>query len=141
MSFAHGPAWAATAHPNPRLAAKAAAPMRPMAISSTNGAFDKSSLWPRTGRRKTPRRRRAAEFFARDGQSPSPGRKSSFEGNAIMPLTAEQRLERLRTRTGELTHWRVREAIDIERWFFEGEPISLGDPWPRREDVVRLKAE
>jgi alpha-mannosidase len=58
-----------------------------------------------------------------------------------MPLTAEQRLERLRTRTGELTHWRVREAIDIERWFFEGEPISLGDPWPRRKDVVRLKAE
>jgi alpha-mannosidase len=58
-----------------------------------------------------------------------------------MPLTPDQRLERLRTRTGELTHWRIREAIDIGQWSFEGEPIGLGAPWPRRADVVRFKAD
>jgi alpha-mannosidase len=58
-----------------------------------------------------------------------------------MPLTPEQRLERLTTRTAEITLWRVRETVDIDGWTFEGEPIAVGAPWPRRAAVVHLAAK
>src|SRR5882757_8400512 len=58
-----------------------------------------------------------------------------------MSLTLKQRLDRLEVRVEELKYWREREIAPIERWTFEGEPIRLGDPWPRRDGVVRLGAE
>ena len=58
-----------------------------------------------------------------------------------MPLTQEQRLERLTTRIAELTLWRAREAIETGEWTFDGEPIAVGAAWPRREPVVRLTAK
>ena len=57
-----------------------------------------------------------------------------------MPLRFDQRLARLETRLRELTYWRARETLDIDGWRFEGEPIALGAPWPRREGVARLEA-
>ncbi len=48
-----------------------------------------------------------------------------------MPLSREQRLDRLKTRLGELPLWRVVETCPIEGWTADGEPIALGAPWPR----------
>ncbi len=57
-----------------------------------------------------------------------------------MPLSIDQRLERLNMRLGELAHWRVRESREIGGWTFDGEAIELGAPWPRSEGVVRFEA-
>lgn len=57
-----------------------------------------------------------------------------------MSLRFDQRLERLQTRLHELKFWRARETLDIRGWRFEGEPIALGGPWPRREGLARLEA-
>ena len=53
-----------------------------------------------------------------------------------MPLRFDQRLERLRARIDELAYWRAREALDIHGWRFDGEPIGLHAPWPRREGAA-----
>lgn len=55
-----------------------------------------------------------------------------------MTLTLTQRLDRIRVRIAELEHWRSRETIEIDSWTFEGEPIALGDPWPRKDGTVRF---
>src|SRR5215831_11730912 len=45
-------------------------------------------------------------------------------------LSIAQRLTRLRRRRDEVAAWRVREAVPIENWTFDGEPIARGAPWP-----------
>ena len=57
-----------------------------------------------------------------------------------MPLRFDQRLARLKTRLRELAYWRVRQAIDVDGWRFDGAPIALQAPWPRSEGVARLEA-
>ena len=57
-----------------------------------------------------------------------------------MPLQFDQRLARLKTRLRELAYWRVRQAIDVDGWRFDGAPIALQAPWPRSEGVARLEA-
>jgi alpha-mannosidase len=55
-----------------------------------------------------------------------------------MTLTPAQRSDRLRVRTAALAGWRDRAHVDLDAWTFEGAPLALGDPWPRRDGVVRL---
>jgi alpha-mannosidase len=57
-----------------------------------------------------------------------------------MPLRFDQRLQRLRARIDELAYWRARETLDIHGWRFDGEPIALHAPWPRRDGVARIEA-
>jgi alpha-mannosidase len=57
-----------------------------------------------------------------------------------MSLTSAQRLDRLKVRLAELQFWRARETLDLDGWRFEGEPIALGEAWPRREGPVRFTA-
>jgi alpha-mannosidase len=57
-----------------------------------------------------------------------------------MPLSMEQRLDRLKTRLNELPLWRVAESQAIEGWTFEGEPIALGAAWPHIDGAFRLEA-
>ena len=45
-------------------------------------------------------------------------------------LSHAQRLTRLRRRTDEIAAWRVRQAVAIENWTFDGAPIAHGEPWP-----------
>jgi alpha-mannosidase len=55
-----------------------------------------------------------------------------------MALTLAQRITRLEKRIEELALWTVRRAIPLDRWSFNGAPISLGEPWPTREGVAVL---
>jgi len=58
-----------------------------------------------------------------------------------MPLTIEQRIERLRARLRETSFWRARETRDIDGWRCDGASIALGAPWPSREGLLRFTAE
>lgn len=53
-------------------------------------------------------------------------------------LTHEQRLDRLEVRLAELGFWLDREHVDLEKWSFDGQPIGLGDSWPRLDGVSEL---
>jgi alpha-mannosidase len=53
-----------------------------------------------------------------------------------MALTNAQRIARLERRIEELALWTLRRAISLDRWSFNGTPISLGEPWPTREGVA-----
>ncbi len=55
-----------------------------------------------------------------------------------MTLTLTQRLDRIRVRIAELEYWRSRETIEIDGWTFEGEPIAIGNSWPRNNGTVRF---
>jgi alpha-mannosidase len=55
-----------------------------------------------------------------------------------MALTHAQRITRLEKRTEELSLWTVRRAVPLDRWSFNGAPISRGEPWPTREGVAAL---
>jgi alpha-mannosidase len=55
-----------------------------------------------------------------------------------MTLSPAQRSERLRVRTVALAGWRDRAHVDLDGWSCQGAPLALGDPWPRRDGVVRL---
>ncbi len=57
-----------------------------------------------------------------------------------MPLSLQQRIDRLRVRTGELALWRIVDQCAIEGWTFDGAPIALGAPWPKIEGVHRFEA-
>ena len=57
-----------------------------------------------------------------------------------MPLTLDQRRERLRQRLGELEAWRVRARAPIDGWTCDGAAIAVGAPWPRAEGVRRFAA-
>ena len=54
-------------------------------------------------------------------------------------LTREQRIDRLCERVGELALWLDRAWLDLQGWEFEGAPIELGAPWPRRDGVLRIE--
>jgi alpha-mannosidase len=53
-----------------------------------------------------------------------------------MPLTSEQRIQRLQKRLAELELWTVRREMPLAEWTFNGEPIAAGASWPTREGVV-----
>ncbi|AJY46052.1 alpha-mannosidase [Martelella endophytica] len=57
-----------------------------------------------------------------------------------MPLTHAQRLDRLTVRLQELEFWRARDRRDITGWTFEGQPIALGEGWPRVDGPVHFAA-
>lgn len=57
-----------------------------------------------------------------------------------MSLTLAQRLDRARVRMSELEHWRARETVQIGDWTFDGEPIAIGDAWPRKDGTVSFAA-
>jgi alpha-mannosidase len=54
-------------------------------------------------------------------------------------LTQRQRIDGLHDRLGELALWLERARLDLRGWQFEGAPIEVGAPWPRRHGVVRLE--
>ena len=56
-----------------------------------------------------------------------------------MIRTLEQRLELLRVRLDELPFWLAKAHINLDEWLFNGEPLALGSPWLRRDDVVSLE--
>ncbi|PKA42707.1 alpha-mannosidase [Rhizobium sullae] len=55
-----------------------------------------------------------------------------------MTLTLIQRLDRIRVRIAELEYWRSRQTMQIDAWTFEGEPIAIGDAWPRKDGPVHF---
>jgi alpha-mannosidase len=57
-----------------------------------------------------------------------------------MPLTLDQRRERLRQRAAELDSWRVRARAPVAGWTFDGRPLDLGAVWPEREGAHTLAA-
>ena len=56
-----------------------------------------------------------------------------------MSLTIDQRRARVRNRIEELRFWIDRAAIDLNEWRFEGQPLRLGEAWPRRDGVAHLE--
>src|SRR5438105_7993496 len=56
-------------------------------------------------------------------------------------LTRQQRIERLRNRLAELALWLDRAWLDLAGWRFEGAPIEVGAPWPRRDGLVHLELD
>src|SRR5438309_11642925 len=54
-------------------------------------------------------------------------------------LTPRQRIERLHNRLAELALWLDRAWLDLAGWRFEGAPIAVAAPWPRREGLVHLE--
>jgi alpha-mannosidase len=54
-------------------------------------------------------------------------------------LTLRQRIDRLRDRLRELALWMDRASLDLRGWRFEGDPIEVGAPWPRRDGVILLE--
>jgi alpha-mannosidase len=46
--------------------------------------------------------------------------------------SAEQRLQRLRSRLDELSYWFDRAWLELAEWRFEDELLPLGSPWPPR---------
>src|SRR5436190_542601 len=57
-----------------------------------------------------------------------------------MPLTLDQRRERLRQRLGELEAWRLRARAPVAGWTCDGTAIAPGAPWPSLEGVRRFAA-
>src|ERR1700733_14060789 len=57
-----------------------------------------------------------------------------------MPLTLDQRRDRLRLRIAELESWRIRARAAVAGWTCDGAPIERGAPWPEREGVRRFAA-
>lgn len=55
-----------------------------------------------------------------------------------MALTLGQRLDRLKVRQQELRYWRVRDAVPVEGWSFDGQPIAPGAAWPHRDGAVKF---
>lgn len=55
-----------------------------------------------------------------------------------MPLTIEQRTERLGVRLQELDFWVLADFVDLPEWTFNGTRFAIGDSWPERRGVVRL---
>jgi alpha-mannosidase len=58
-----------------------------------------------------------------------------------MPLTLDQRRERLRQRIAELEAWRIRSRAESGGWTFDGAPIAVGAAWPEREGVRRFASK
>ncbi len=58
-----------------------------------------------------------------------------------MPLTLDQRRERLRQRIVELEAWRIRARAQVGGWTCDGAPVEVGAAWPDREGVRRFSAQ
>ncbi|MDE1994697.1 MAG: alpha-mannosidase [Rhizobiaceae bacterium] len=58
-----------------------------------------------------------------------------------MHLTIAQRLDRLKVRIAEISHWRERATLTIGNWTFEGEDIAIGQAWPHRKGVVHFASK
>jgi alpha-mannosidase len=58
-----------------------------------------------------------------------------FRRGDAVTLSIDQRLQRLEVRLGEVRHWRVRAAAPLDAWRFDGEPIPLGERWPKPEGL------
>jgi alpha-mannosidase len=56
-----------------------------------------------------------------------------------MSLTIDQRRKRVRIRIDELRFWIDSATLDLNEWRFEGQPLKLGEGWPRREELVTLE--
>src|SRR5438270_13081795 len=54
-------------------------------------------------------------------------------------LTLSQRIDRLSARLGELALWLDRGWLGLPGWRFDGAPIEVGAPWPRRDGTRRLE--
>jgi alpha-mannosidase len=57
-----------------------------------------------------------------------------------MPLTLDQRRERLRQRAAELESWRVRARAPIDGWTCDGQSLALGAAWPEVDGLRRFAA-
>ena len=55
-----------------------------------------------------------------------------------MPLTLDQRRDRLRNRLGELEAWRQRARAPIAGWSCDDAAIALGAAWPSVDGVRRF---
>lgn len=58
-----------------------------------------------------------------------------------MSLTLAQRLDRLKVRVAELESWKVRQTALLNAIAFEGAPIEIGAPWPRKDGLVHFALE
>lgn len=56
-----------------------------------------------------------------------------------MPLTPEQRLDRLEARIRELRPWTARAWLELGDWTWDGEALALGERWPDRRSVRTLR--
>ena len=57
-----------------------------------------------------------------------------------MAINNAQRLDRLKVRLDELRYWRAREALTVNGWSLDGQPIAIGAAWPDRVGVHRFTA-
>jgi alpha-mannosidase len=57
-----------------------------------------------------------------------------------MPLTPDQRRDRLRLRVGELEAWRVRARAPISGWTCDGAGLAVGAPWSSVDGMRRFAA-
>jgi alpha-mannosidase len=53
-------------------------------------------------------------------------------------LTLDQRIDRVRRRLDELGLWTARDVVDLDAWSVDGRRVGRGEPWPRRDGVVRF---
>ena len=58
-----------------------------------------------------------------------------------MPLTFDQRRERLRVRVAELESWRLRARAPVTGWTCDGAEIAVGAGWPAVEGMRRFAAQ
>ena len=58
-----------------------------------------------------------------------------------MSLTLAQRLDRLKVRIAELESWKVRATAPLAAIAFDGAPIEVGAPWPRKDGSVHFTLE
>ena len=57
-----------------------------------------------------------------------------------MPLSPDQRRERLRVRVAELESWRIRASAPVNGWTCDGADIAVGAAWPTAEGERRFAA-
>jgi alpha-mannosidase len=55
-------------------------------------------------------------------------------------LPHKQAIVRAKRRRDEIAVWRVRASTPIPGWTFDGAPIAVGEPWPRRDGVRTLRS-
>ena len=55
-----------------------------------------------------------------------------------MTLTLAQRIERLVVRVAELESWKIRATHSVGAITFDGAPITVGAPWPRKDGTVHF---
>src|ERR1051325_9366094 len=56
-------------------------------------------------------------------------------------LTIDKRLARIRRRRDEVAAWHDRDRQPIDGWTFDGEPIEVGERWPRISGVHHFESQ